>query len=160
MTTTPPGPGSAGRPDRARLYAPFRPRMARLVSLVLAVVLTLGTVALVASLWDYFGVVNGLGVLAVGLAMAWFCWREASVRADVDEQGVTVRNLVVTRRLEWAEVVAVRFGQGRPWVQLDLSDGDVLAVMGVQQSDGERAVAESRRLAALVAIHSRTARDD
>ncbi len=134
--------------------------MARLVSLVLAVVLTVGTVALVASLWDYFGTFNGTGVLAVGLAMAWFCWREASVRADVDEQGVTVRNLVVTRRLEWAEVVAVRFGQGRPWVQLDLSDGDVLAVMGVQQSDGERAVAESRRLAALVAIHSRTARDD
>ena len=99
-------------------------------------------------------------MLAVGLAMAWFCWREASVRAEVDEQGITVRNLMLTRRLEWAEVVAVRFGQGRPWVQLDLSDGDVLAVMGVQQSDGARAVAESRRLAALVAIHSRTLRDD
>ncbi len=148
------------RPDRARLYAPFRPRMARTVSLVLAVVLTVGAVARVASLWDYFGVLNGLGVLAVGVAMAWFCWREASVRADVDERGITVRNLMLTRRLEWAQVVAVRFGQGRPWVQLDLSDGDVLAVMGVQQSDGERASAEAGRMAALVAIHSRPARDD
>ena len=154
------GPAPHGRPDRARLYAPFRPRMARIVSLVLAVALAVGAVALVASLWDYFGALDGLGVLAVGLAMAWFCWREASVRADVDEQGITVRNLMLTRRLEWAQVVAVRFGQGRPWVQLDLSDGDVLAVMGVQQSDGDRAVAESRRLAALVAIHSRTVRDD
>lgn len=153
-------PSHPGRPDRARLYAPFRPRAARVVSLVLAAALAVGSVALVASLWDFFGTLNGLGVLVVGLAMAWFCWREASVRADVDARGITVRNLMITRRLEWAEVVAVRFGQGRPWVQLDLSDGDVLAVMGVQQSDGQRAVAESRRLAALVAIHSRTARDD
>jgi hypothetical protein len=158
VSTTPPAP--AGRPDRARLYAPFRPRMARTVSLVLAVVLTVGAVALVASLWDYFGTLNGVGVLALGLAMAWFCWREASVRADVDERGITVRNLMLTRRLEWAQVVAVRFGQGRPWVQLDLSDGDVLAVMGVQQSDGARATAEAGRLAALVAIHTRTSRDD
>lgn len=155
-----PRPDRPDRPDRARLYAPFRPRMARVVSLALAVLMVAGTVALVVPLWDYFGIANSVGVVLLGLAIAWFCWREASVRADVDEHGIVVRNLVVTRRLEWAEVVAVRFGQGRPWVQLDLSDGDVLAVMGVQQSDGERATAESRRLAALVAIHSRTPRDD
>jgi hypothetical protein len=148
------------RPDRARLYAPFRPRMARLVSLVLAVAVAVGTFALVVPLWDYFGTGSALGVIALGLAIAWFCWREATVRADVDEQGITVRNLVVTRRLDWAQVLAVRFGQGRPWVQLDLSDGDVLAVMGVQQSDGPRAAAEAGRLAALVEIHTRTARDD
>ena len=147
-------------PDRARLYAPFRPRMARTVSLVLAVAMAVGTLALVIPLWGYFGTGSAIGVLLLGFAIAWFCWRQASVRADVDERGITVRNLVVTRRLEWAQVVAVRFGQGRPWVQLDLSDGDVLAVMGVQQSDGARAAAESRRLAALVAIHSRTSRDD
>lgn len=134
-------PERPGRPDRARLYAPFRPRMARLVGLALAALVTVGTVAFVVPLWDYFGTGSALGVVALGLAVAWFCWRQAGVRADVDEAGVTVRNLVVTRRLEWAQVVAVRFGQGRPWVQLDLSDGDVLAVMGVQQSDGDRAVA-------------------
>ena len=107
----------------------------------------------------YFGTGSALGVIRLGLAIAWFCWR-GTVRADVDEQGITVRNLVVTRRLDWAQVVAVRFGQGRPWFQLDLSDGDVLAVMGVQQSDGPRAAAEAGRLAALVEIHTRTARDD
>ena len=147
-------------PDRERLYAPFRPRLARTVSIGFAVAMSVATVAFVIPLWDYFGTGSGIGVLLLGFAIAWFCWREASVRAEVDERGITVRNLVVTRHLEWAQVVAVRFGQGRPWAQLDLSDGDVLAVMGVQQSDGERAVAESRRLAALVAIHSRTARDD
>jgi hypothetical protein len=45
-------------------------------------------------------------------------------------------------------------------VQLDLDDGDTLAVMGVQRSDGERARQEARRLATLVAARQRTARDD
>ena len=150
----------APRPDRARLYAPFRPRAARTVSLVLAVAVLVGTAALLIALPGFFGPTDMVGVGALGLAIAWFCWREASVRADVDEQGIVVRNLMLTRRLDWAQVVSVRFGSGRPWVQLDLADGDVLAVMGVQQADGAYAQAEAGRLAALVAIHTRTARDD
>ncbi|GAA2723602.1 PH domain-containing protein [Cellulomonas aerilata] len=147
-------------PDRARLYAPFRPRAARVVSLVLAVAVAVGTAALLIALRDFFNPFDMVGVGLFGGGIAWFCWREASVRADVDEQGIVVRNLMLTRRLAWAQVVSVRFGSGRPWVQLDLADGDVLAVMGVQQADGAHARAEAGRLAALVAIHTRTPRDD
>jgi hypothetical protein len=160
MTSQPPGPTPAPRPDRARLYAPFRPRAARLVSLAFAVAVAVGTAALLLALTDFFSPFDMVGVALFGGGIAWFCWREASVRADVDEHGIVVRNLLLTRRLEWAEIVSVRFGSGRPWVQLDLADGDVLAVMGVQRSDGALAQAEAGRLAALVAIHSRTARDD
>ena len=149
-----------GRPDRARLYAPFRPRLARVVSIVLAVAVAVGTAGLMLGLPGFFGPVDLVGLALLGGAIAWFCWREATVRADVDEQGIVVRNLMLTRRLDWAQVVSVRFGSGRPWVQLDLADGDVLAVMGVQQADGAYAQAEAGRLAALVAIHTRTARDD
>jgi hypothetical protein len=151
---------SRAQPDRARLYAPFRPRLARTVSAALAVAMLLGTAALLVTLWDWLGLPSAVGVAVLGAGIAWFCWRQASVRAEVDEAGITVRNLVITRRLDWAEIVSVRFGGGRPWVQLDLSDGDVLAVMGVQRADGVHAEAEARRLAALVAIHSRTTRDD
>jgi hypothetical protein len=160
MSSPPPGPASAPRPDRARLYAPFRPRAARIVSLALAVAVAIGTAALLISLRGFFTPLDMVGVGLFGAGIAWFCWREASVRADVDEQGIVVRNLMLTRRLTWPEIVSVRFGSGRPWVQLDLADGDVLAVMGVQQADGALARAEAGRLAALVAIHSRTARDD
>ena len=139
MTNDHSAPAPGFRPDRARLYAPFQPRMARLVSGVLAAVLLVATAAFVVGLFDWLGLPSAVGVSLVGLGMVWFCWRQATVRADVDEQGIVVRNLVVTRRLEWAEIVSVRFGAGRPWVQLDLSDGDVLSVMGVQQSDGHRA---------------------
>jgi hypothetical protein len=96
----------------------------------------------------------------VGLLLVWFCWRQASVAAIPSQDGLVVRNLMVTTRLEWAQIVSVRFGGGRPWVQLDLDDGDTLAVMGIQRADGERAIAEARRLATLVAEHTATAQDD
>lgn len=158
---------STGDPtdDRiAGLYATFRPRFARAVTLGLMVLVLGFTAALVIALPSIGPEGRALGDRVAmglfGLGIAWFCWRQASVQARVDPDGVTVRNLLLTRRLTWAEIVSVRFGQGRPWVQLDLSDGDTLAVMGVQRSDGAYADAQARRFATLVALHSRTARDD
>lgn len=143
---------------------PFRPRAARLVSLPLAVA-TLGmmtgiAVALPRIVGGPVGLGDRAGFAAVGLAVAWFLLREAGVRADPDAAGLTVRNLLRTRRLDWAEIVSVRFGPDRPWVQLDLANGETLAVMAVQRADGTRARAEAARLAALVAHYSTTARDD
>lgn len=139
--------------------APFRPRLARVVTLAIGALVLVLTAALVV-LMPRLGALDRVGFGAVGLAVAWFCWREASVVARPDDDGLTVRNLVVSRRLAWAEVVSVRFGQGRPWVQLDLADGDTLAVMAIQRADGARADAEARRLATLVARHTATGRDD
>lgn len=148
---------------QAALYAPFRPRLARVVTLTLAAVVAVLTIVLVGALPSIapeYGPGDLAGIAGLGLATSWFCWRQASVRARVDERGLTVRNLLVTRRLDWAQVVEVRFGQGRPWVQLDLADGDTLAVMGVQRADGAFADAEASRLATLVELHSRTPRND
>ncbi|QTE31465.1 PH domain-containing protein [Pengzhenrongella sicca] len=144
----------------ATLYAPFRPRLARWVSLVLAAIVAVGTPALVLTIEGTYGFLDLAGFAIVGGAIVWFCWRQASVCAVVDEQGIAVRNLLLSRRLDWAEIVSVRFGAGRPWVQLDLADGDTLAVMGVQRADGARSVSEASRLATLVALHTRTSRDD
>ena len=136
----------------------FRPCLARQVSLAVALAVLVGTAVLVV-------VVPGLnagdrvGFVLFGIALAWFCWREASVRLVADERGATVRNLIVTTRLEWADVVAVRFGE-RPWVQLDLANGDTLAVMGIQRADGPGAQEQARQLATLVAERTRTERDD
>jgi len=145
---------------RRALYAPFRPRLARVVALVLGVTVAVLTPVLVLTVPGEYGLPDLVGFAVVGAAIVWFCWRQASVRALVDVRGVSVRNLVLSRRLEWAEIVSVRFGQGRPWVQLDLADGDTLAVMGVQRADGAFAATEARRMATLVALHTRTTRDD
>jgi hypothetical protein len=137
-------------------YAPFRPRLARWVSLGIAVLVVIGTVAIVWAAGDFVGVGDQVGFAVVGIAVTWFCWRQASVAVRVDPDGLTVRNLVLSRRLDWAQVVSVRFGQGRPWVQLDLADGDTLAAMGVQRADGALAEREARRLATLLARHTTT----
>lgn len=157
------GAGRTPGDARAALHGPFRPHAARLVTLGLAVLVLLLTAVLVAavpSIASEYGPGDQAGIALLGLAVTWFCWRQASVSARPDETGITVRNLVVSRRIAWAEIVSVRFGGGRPWVQLDLADGDTLAVMGIQRADGGRAEAEARRLATLVELHSRTARDD
>jgi len=141
------------------LTAPFRPRFARVVTIALAVLVLVSTAAIMLAM-TVLSTGDRIGFALVGGLIVWFLWRQASVTARVDDEGLTVRNLVFTRRLEWAEVVSVRFGSGRPWVQLDLSDGDTLAVMGIQRADGAFADAGARRLATLVAMHTATPRDD
>ena len=140
-------------------YRTFRPRAARAVTLVLAVAVLVLTGLLIA-LMPALNTGDRVGFALVALLIVWFCWRQATVQAHVDADGVTVRNLVYTRRLEWAEIVSVRFGSGRAWVQLDLADGDTLAVMGIQRADGAYAESEARRLSTLVAQHTATPRDD
>ncbi|GIG39852.1 PH domain-containing protein [Cellulomonas phragmiteti] len=145
-------------PDDA-LAAPFRPRLARVVTLAVAVGVVALTLLLVVTM-PGLARLDQAGFVLFSLAIAWFCWRQASVSAVPDETGLRVRNLLVTTHVTWAQIVSVRFGQGRAWVQLDLADGDTLAVMGVQRADGRRAESEARRLATLVARRSATATDD
>lgn len=128
-------------------YAPFRPRGTRLVALTLAVTIPVLLAAV--------AVVVGAGPLDLamfvgfGLLGSYILWRLGSVRATPSPQGLVVRNVFITTRLEWAQIISVRFGE-RPWPQLDLADGDTLAVMGIQRSDGTFAQAQARRLAGLL----------
>lgn len=156
-----PGDGGARRPA---LDDVFRPRAARLVTGVLAVVVAVATVLLLVLLPGVglvgYSVADRTGIGLVGFAIVWFCWRQATVSATPTPDGLRVRNLATTRTVAWEQIVWVRFGEGRPWVQLDLDDGDTLAVMGVQRSDGERARREAKRLSTLVSVRQRRGRDD
>jgi hypothetical protein len=155
--------GEAG-PDPALLYRPFRPQRARLTAWLLAgcqlVVLTALALLLPASGPTAFHWYDRLGIVLISLAVGFVLARFARLQAVPDRRGLVVRNVLLTRRLDWAQIVSVRFGGGNPWATLDLSDGDNLVVMAIQRADGDRAGAESRRLATLVALHSRTERDD
>ena len=93
---------------------------------------------------------NRVAMIVFGLVGAVIAWRFGAVRAIPDPTGLIVVNYAKSRRLDWAEIVTVRFGPNDPWVHLDLADGDVLAVMGIQRADGEHGMAEARRLVALI----------
>lgn len=134
-------------------YAPFRPRWGTAVAYTAAVVILAGCtfVALVATGPGTDSGWNKAATIGVGAFCALILWRLGQVRATVTPEQLTVHNIVFTRRLEWAEVLSVRFGPGDPWVRLDLSDGKALAVMGIQRADGaRRSENEAARLAALV----------
>nr|WP_281497437.1 PH domain-containing protein [Ornithinimicrobium sp. F0845] len=94
-------------------------------------------------------------VWLLALLLGAALWRFGMVRAVPGASGLKVVNLIHSRELEWAQILRVSFGGGSPWVVLELSDTEELAVMGIQRADGAFGRAEAARLAALVEHHSR-----
>lgn len=148
----------------AAAYATFRPRRSRIVSVVMAIAVVV-VFTIVAFTIPRGGVTgwntpDSAAMIVFGVAVAAFLLRYALVRATPSPQGLHIQNLIVSRDVEWAEIVNVQFGGGTPWLVLELSDTETMAVMAVQRSDGAFATAEARRLAALVeANNSRGATD-
>ena len=97
-----------------------------------------------------------LALVGLGLGIAAFLGRYASIRAVPDAVGLTVRNLMLTRRVTWDEMLEVRFPDGAPWVTLELDDTDEVAVMAIQRADGQLAREEALRLARIVDRHWRS----
>lgn len=115
-----------------------------------ALVVCVGSALLLGQAREW-GPADQLALVALGAAIAAFLLRYATIRAVPDAEGLTVRNLLLTRRVAWEDVLDVRFDDGAPWVSLDLADDDELAVMAIQRADGAGGRAEADRLAALVA---------
>jgi hypothetical protein len=136
-------------------YRPFVSRRARVVATSMAVVALVVFGGLAVLLPTNAGLTTWQGgdrvlVALIGVLIALGCWRYAGIRAVPTPDGLLVRNLVVTRRVAWAQVLGVQFGGGAPWVTLELDDTDTLAVMAIQRADGEQAEQEAVRLAGLV----------
>ena len=140
--------------------APFRPRRGKAVPLVMAVAALTVCAAVAVGMGRAGGwrPADQLALVGLGAAIGAFLLRYASIRAVPDGNGLTVRNLLVTRRVEWGEVVEVRFPEGAPWASMELDDTEDLAVMAIQRADGELARSEAQRLAGLVAQHRRHTR--
>lgn len=148
--TTASGP-AAGRdvppPDETVV---FRPRLARIASLVIGSVV-LGVMVLLAILVPMvFTIVDRLAFVVFGLGVFWFCWRESAVKVVAGPRDVIVRNLFGTRTLEWPQIVAVSFPEGDAWAHLDLADGDTLPTMAFQRADGARGIEAARRMSRMV----------
>ncbi|TDE92512.1 PH domain-containing protein [Occultella glacieicola] len=135
-------------------YAPFRPRATRIACLVIAVWLITGLAVLVVVLnrLEEPRLPDQVAAAVIVALVCAFLARQAGVKAVPSADGLMVRNVFLTHRLEWAEIVSVRFGE-RDWVLLDLADGSTLAVMAIQRVDGKRGRAAASRLASLVAAH-------
>jgi Bacterial PH domain len=145
-------PAPAPPPTPADAQAPFRPRRGRILPLILGsvavVVCTIVAIGMgAAGEWQ---VGDQLALVGLGLGLAAFLGRYASIKAVPDGSGLMVRNLMLTRTVAWDEVIEVRFPDGAPWVTLELDDGDELAVMAIQRADGQLGRDEAMRLARIV----------
>lgn len=83
----------------------------------------------------------GVGVLLAGGAMLLAMPR---VRADAD--GVTVRNVLTSKRFGWDEVLSVSFPDGASFARLELPHDEYYPVLAIQSVDRARAVAAVRGL--------------
>jgi hypothetical protein len=148
-------PAPVPPPTPADAQAPFRPRRGRILPLILGsvavVVCTIVAIGMgAAGEWQ---VGDQLALVGLGLGLAAFLGRYASIKAVPDGSGLMVRNLMLTRTVTWDEVIEVRFPDGAPWVTLELDDGDELAVMAIQRADGQFGRDEAMRLARIVDRH-------
>lgn len=146
-------------PGRHVLRGRLGPLVAYPIAFAVLVVLLLVAANLPGGAGGY-GPFDRLALAFIAVAVAWFLHRLAAVRVVIEDEAVTVHNVLRSRRLAWAEIVSVRLGEDDPWLYLDLADGTHLAAMGVQAADGERARRAADTLAVLVAEHTRTERDD
>lgn len=142
-------------------YATFRPITGAWVAraCALASVIIFGAIAVVGP--TSAGVSSSMALLdrgliaGLGLALGAGLWRYSQIRAEPTPEGLVVVNLVRKERLDWNQILRVSFSDGAPWVVLELTDTEEIAVMAIQRADGRKARCQASRLAALVAHHQR-----
>ncbi|NUT34964.1 MAG: PH domain-containing protein [Hamadaea sp.] len=137
-----------------------RPRKARIVAWIAAVVIVVVFSAIATALTGSTGegtavfrtgdqaAMVGLGIFGALGALAF-----ARPRVWANREGVRVRNVFATYDLPWGVVRSIRFEAGHPWAQLELQDDDTVSILAVQATDKELAVAAIRGLRALHAAY-------
>ena len=93
-------------------------------------------------------------LLALGLLVFSLLYGLLRSRVEAQRDRLVVVNGYRRREYEWAQIVAVNLPPGAPWVTLDLADGETAAAMGIQGSDGDRALEAVRHLRRIVAERS------
>ncbi|MEU3770995.1 PH domain-containing protein [Amycolatopsis keratiniphila] len=128
-----------------------RPRRALVMCSVLAVIL-LATFVVVAVLLrgSDTGVIfqpsDQAAMIGIGVLLAAGTMLFATARVKADADGIEVRNVLMTKRFAWSEVLSVSFPDGASWARLELPEDEYYSVMAVQAVDRERAVAAVRAL--------------
>lgn len=135
------------------LPATFRPLGVRIA----VVVLGLGLVAVTAAIWfafpqttrDAFTVLQRLTVIGFGLAYATMGHAMSRCRVDAREDGLLLVNGYRSHLYPWDRVSRITLRDGAPWGLVELTDGTTVSAMGIQGSDGARAVRQVKELRAI-----------
>ncbi|MEV6640872.1 PH domain-containing protein [Amycolatopsis sp. NPDC051371] len=129
----------------------IRPRRALMVCSVLAVALLAVFVVVAVLLRNgntgvHFQRSDQAAMIGIGILLACGVMLFAIARVRADAEGIEVRNVLITRRFAWDDVLSVSFPDGASWARLELPDDEYHAVMAVQAVDRARAVEAVRAL--------------
>jgi hypothetical protein len=143
----------------SELELEIRPRRVRWVAWIAAIALFAVMVFVAVALRQvstgvYFRTDDQVAMVVLGLLISLGVLMPTLARVRADADGVEVRNLLITRRLPWSEVLEVSFPDGSRWARLELADDEYLPVSAIQLVDGQHAVTAIGRLRALHARYS------
>jgi hypothetical protein len=135
----------------------FRPFGIRIAAVVLGALL----LGVTAGIWlafpqdvrDQFTTFQRVTVLAFGVAAAAAIFALARSRIEARSDGLLAVNGYNSHFYPWQEVAGVTLRAGGPWAILELADGSTAPAMGIQGSDGSRAVAQVKKLRAILGAH-------
>lgn len=146
-------PAASDAGGQVALPATFRPLGIR----VAVVVLGLALAGVLAAIWfaftpetrDAFTLLQRLTLVGFGVAMALVGYALGRSRVEAREDGLLAVNGFRSHFYPWAQVSRITLRDGAPWSLLELSDGSTAPAMGIQGSDGRRAVEQVKRLRAI-----------
>jgi hypothetical protein len=93
-----------------------------------------------------FQVSDQIAMVCIGILLAAGALLFATPRVRADAEGIEVRNVLVSRKFSWHDVLSVSFPDGASWARLELPDDEYYSVLAVQAVDRAHAVEAVRTL--------------
>ena len=108
--------------------------------LIAATHIVVGLLLKIKSSGVIFQTADQVAMALLGLVIAGVVLLFARPRLRVGRPGLSVRNLLGERLVDWPDVVGVSFPAGSRWARIDLPDDEYIPVLAIQAVDKERAV--------------------
>jgi Bacterial PH domain len=118
---------------------------------IAAVHIAIGFLLKVGSTGVVFQTSDQVAMVLLGLVLAGAVLLFARPRLRVGAAGISVRNLLGDKLIQWPDVAGVSFPAGNRWARIDLPDDEYIPVMAIQAVDKERAVTAMDTLRSLQA---------
>ena len=133
------------RPEREIWDVELRPHLTPLFAyaaafLIAAAHIVVGLLLKIKSSGVVFQTADQVAMALLGLVIAGVVLLFARPRLRVGPSGLSVRNLLGDRLIQWSDTVGVSFPAGSRWARIDLPDDEYVPVMAIQAVDKDRAV--------------------
>lgn len=151
----PAGSEATPEPVRAAVFRPFGVRVAALaLGILLVVVAAVIWFAFPPEVRDQFTLLQRLTLLGFGAVAAVAGHALARSRVEARADGLLAVNGYRSHLYPWERVAGVTLRAGGPWAIVELTDGSRAAAMGIQGSDGARAVVQVKQLREIMRTHT------